>query len=132
MVLCAATGRASIATVMQKPKNVISFFISCSEPPKIIFSSRARGSPALFRSPRGNFRMRLIQRPVADLWIQGDAHLVLRTWVTWVKLERPQYSCNCIKRVKPCVLTREKDRRIFTSTAKSHQKRPRIYTDEHG
>src|ERR1051325_6053056 len=103
MVVRAAMGRASIATVVQILRNVISFFISRSEPPTNISVSRAKG-PALFRSPRGNFRMRLIQRPVADLWIQGDAHLVLRTWVTWVKLERPQYSCNCIKRVKPCVL----------------------------
>jgi hypothetical protein len=41
--------------------------------------------------------MRLLQRPVADLWIQGDAHSGAKNLG---KIERPQYSCNFIKCVK--------------------------------
>src|SRR5215213_2043477 len=41
--------------------------------------------------------MRLTQRPVADLWIQGDTlGCANRIWVN----KAPQYSCNCIKCVK--------------------------------
>src|SRR5215213_6541546 len=58
-------GRASIATVVQILKNVISFFISCSNPPNQ-FSSRAQG-PSPSKSPRGQFTMPVTQRPVADL-----------------------------------------------------------------
>ncbi len=42
----------------------------------------------------------MIQRPVADLCIQGDALSVLKNLG---KIERPQYSCNFMKCVKRSV-----------------------------
>jgi len=65
------------------------------------FQQSRQRAPALHRSLR-NFRMLWTQRPVADLWIQGDAQFVLRTWVN----RTAQYSCNYIKCVKRCAPSR--------------------------